>query len=431
MQVTLEQLEPCKVALSVEVDPDTLSASLDEAFEEAARRVAVPGFRKGKAPRHILERFIDPDLVRERALNEIIPAFYARALEEKGVEPAGRAEISIEDAEEGQPLRFTATVPTMPEVRLCDYRDIPVRRRTVEVTEADVEGELERVRRRSTRLEDTDADTTAPGLVAIVDVDLFRGERQLKNRSQEDVLVDMDDTVSVPAFSVFIDGMKLRETRDVPIRYPADLRDPVLAGKEITHRITLKALKNKVVPEVTDEFAQALGLEDAAALHAQLRAGLDEAAKDVADREVQDQLVEYVVSRSEVNFPDVLLQDQVNEAIHERSHELEERGFALEQYLEARGTDYATFEREMREDARRRVRTQLVLEKLADTEKVEVTDADVDAEIGRVAARSNATPATVRALLEKQDPSLRRLRVQMLFRKVMDLLMESARVVEA
>ncbi|HPO73793.1 MAG TPA: trigger factor [Armatimonadota bacterium] len=430
MQVTLEQVEPCIVAVTVEVDAEAVQQTIDRVFKEVAGKVAVPGFRKGKAPRSILERFVDQDAVRERAISQLVPEHFAQALREKGVEPFAPPEVSIESFEVGQPLRFTATVPTRPEVRLCDYRDLPVRRRRVEISDADVDLELDLLRRRHTELVDADAEVAGSGLVAIVDLDLYRGERHLKKRSQTDVALDMDQTDMVPAFNVAIEGARIGETREMPVHFPDDFQDPVLAGKDVTFKITVKALKTKQVPELNDEFAQKVSdVADLAALRDQIRQQLEESAREVAEREVRDQLVEQVVSRSEVHFPEVLVQEQTAEMLRRQASELERQNLTIDDFLRSREIDFPTYERELREDARRRIRTQLVLEQIAEQEKIEVTDEEIDQEIERMASSAGVSSSAIRAAFEKQN-SLAGLRTSIFFRKVVDLLVQSARIVE-
>jgi trigger factor len=432
MQVTLEQLEPCKVAVRVEVDAEAVKAALDDVFTEIAGKVAVPGFRKGRAPRPILERYIEAEVVRDRAVSKIVPEYLARAIEEQGIEPIAHPEVEMGTLEAGQAFHFTATVPTRPRVRLCDYHDVPATRRRVEVSDEDVDLELDLLRRRNARLEDAEAETATAGLVAVVDLDSYRGPRRLKNRSRADLLVDMDDTQGVPAFNVAIEGARIGETREMPVRYPPDHRDPVFAGKEILHKLTVKALKHKVVPELTDEFARSVGnVDNVEELRAKVRSSLEATAAEVADNEVRDQVLEYVVARSEVHFPDVLVQEQVADMLSSRAEALEERGLTLDDYLGARGIDYATYERELREEARRLIRTQLVVEEVTAQEKIEVTDEEVDEEIARMARAAGAPTASVRAALEQQGPGARRaIRLQLLFRKTTDLLRSFARITE-
>lgn len=433
MQVTVEQLEPCKVAVNVEVDPEAVTETIDRVFREVARQIAVPGFRKGRAPRHILERFIDEGLIRDQAIQELVPEYFSRAIQEQGVEPFARPEFEFEadTLERAQPFRFSATVPTRPEVRLHDYHNLPAKRRKVEVTERDVELELDLLRQRAVRVEDVDAEVAGSGLIAIVDMDLFRGERQLKNRSRTNVPINMDDTKSVPAFNVEIEGMRLGESREMMVRFPDDHEDRVLAGKEIRFRITLRALKKAVLPELDDQFAKETGgVETLEELRAKAREEVEQAAREVADREVRDQVLEQVVSRSEVFFPEALVEENVADALREQTADLERRGLTLDEYLQGRGIDLATFERELRENTRRRIRTQLVLEEIAEKEQIEVSDEDVNEEIQRMAENAGVPAASLRALLERGDNALRGIRVQLLYRKVVDLLQQSAHVTE-
>lgn len=432
MQVTLEQLEPCKVALKVEVEAEEVDKTLDQVFREIARQVNVPGFRKGRAPRAILEKFIAQDVLQEQAATHLLQEYYTRALDEKGVQPIAKPEVDAEPLTAGQPFRFTATVPTQPEVRLADYRDLPARRRHIEVTEQDVDAELDLLRHRATRLEDTDADVAGPGMIAIVDLDVYRGDRRLANRSREDAAIDMDDSRSVPAFNITVEGQQLGETREMPVHFPAEHQDPVLAGKDITFKITLKRLQVKTVPELTDEFVtEVTGLEGVDALRQAVRRDLEAAARGVADQEVRDQLVEQLVSRSEILFPEALVQERVDEAVRSQAAELERRGATLEEYLNDQGIDYATFERSIREDERRHIRTQLALEELADKESIQVSEADVDAEIARMAAEVGASASAMRAALERQGrDALSGIRVRLLFRKAVDRLLELANITE-
>jgi trigger factor len=266
-------------------------------------------------------------------------------------------------------------------------------------------------------------------MVAVVRLEPYRGERLLKSRVRDDALVEMDDTRSLPAFNLVLEGMSIGETREMPVRYPETHDDPLFAGKEIRFRITLKGLRKRVVPDLDDAFAAAGGAENLEALRARVRQRLQETANEVANQEVRDQLLEYVVSRSQVDFPEALVAEATAALRRDRERELQEHGLTLEDLARSRDTDLEGLEREWREATARHLRTRLVLEELAEKENITCTDEDLEAEIQRLAHSSGRTPDQVRAQLD-EDGSLQSVRFGVITRKVLDYLLEHARVSE-
>jgi trigger factor len=396
---TLEPVEPTKVRINVVVDPDELRPAIDRTAKRLSREVRVPGFRKGKVPRQVIEARIGRDaLVAEAIEQDAVPEFYARALEEHGVQPLSRAQVDPPDYTDGQPLEFSATVEVKPELDLPSYQGIDVERPALEVTDEHVDGQLERLRERVAQLE-VIGRPLAKGDFAQIDLRATRHTTEIPELTRSDLLYEVGSGTVVPQLDEELEGKRKGDI----LRFNATLPEAAgeeLAGQEVTFQVLVKEAKAKVLPKLDDEFAQeASEFDTLDELRADLRRRLEEAAEGQIASELETRVLQAYLDQVDVPLPESMVHDELHYRANRFAQQLGMMGVTLDQYLEAIGQTSDDVEADLRAQSERAVKAQLVLEAVADAEDMAATDEEVEAEIQRQAQRVGRDPEEVRRAL--------------------------------
>jgi len=418
MQVTSEQISPCEVQLKIEVEPEQVAQAYDQAYRKFAQVASVPGFRKGKAPRQLLERRVSDDAVREEVRDSLITRTYFAALEQEKLEPYALPDVEIVKLEKAEPFVFTAKVPLPPKVDLGDYKGIEVEKSAVAVTDEDVEAELEYLRQRNATAEKIeDRGVKADDIVVAEMASAVEGQEMSAPKRS---LVQIGG--NVPGFDENLMDLKPGERRAFSLQYPDDYSDPELAGKNVSFDVSLESIRERKVPDLDDEFAAKIGdfktLEE---LRADVREHIVSVRGNDAEREVDHKLIDEVISRSNISFPGILLDHEIHEELEEVEGRLRRQNVTMEQYLRETGKTQEQFMAELKESLTRRIKAGLALGRIAEAENIDVTDDDVEAEIDRMAAESKATRESVEAYIDTNGgrPSLKN---TMLNRRILDYL---------
>lgn len=373
MKAILEKLENNRAVLSVEVEAPVVEEALQRAYQRVVRRVNIPGFRKGRAPRRVVERYVGKDALWDEALEHLIGHAYDHAVAAVGIEPVDRPRIEIINAEEGEPLTFKAVVVVKPEVDLGDYRSVSVPLEVMEVTEADVEEQLRRMRERHAELiplENGEAGpNTVVGFTVKMDDQESAGEMQWAEIGSGHLREEFEKQIL---------GARPGEARSVEIAFPADHPDEKLAGRRAAMTVTIHEIKEKRLPELTESFIQEVAkcssLEE---LRSRIENRLREAAQVVAERLQVTRAVEAVVGRAQVDIPDVLIDRRLETLMNRWMEDLVKQGLSLEAYMRRTGRQLEDITRDLRSQAEKEVRTELVLEAVARKENITVSDEDV------------------------------------------------------
>jgi trigger factor len=427
MEVDVQQLEPCKVALNIQVPPEQITQTIDSVFNRFAKRTTVPGFRKGKAPRKLAERYIDAGAVREMALEQVVKDAYQEALKETGIQPYDQASVELKEFEEGQPLAFVATVPTRPEIELGDYQGIEVRRVLVSIGEADVTRELQRVREQAARFEEVQ-EPAAEGDRVQVNIQISMGGEPVPEASSDHTWLLVG--ANFPDFDQHLRGVAPGEAREFDFTYPADMEDAERAGKEAHASILVERVQRRIVPAEDEAFAKSLGYESVEALHADFRKRLEEAAEQQADEFVDRDIVAEVVKRSTVHFPQSMVDEEVAHRVDTLLKGLERRGIQMDAYLAYQNKTLADLEAQYAEEARQVLTNTLVLSRVAHDNDISVSQAEVEAELKARAAEAGADPKVMRQVMQDQG-EMNRLTNSVFMRKVMDYLKSVSVIKEA
>jgi trigger factor len=427
MQVEVQQIEPCKVALNIQVPPEQISKTADEVFSRFAKRVTVPGFRRGKAPRKLAERYVDAGAVREAAMDQVIQNAFKEALKETGIEPYDQASVELQEFEEGQPLSFTATVPTRPEIEVGDYKGIEVRRVLVKIGDEDVAREIQRVREQSARYEEVQ-EGAAEGDRIQASIQVTQDGEPVPGFSHERAWLLIG--TNFPEFDQNLRGTTPGETKEFDFTFPADMENQELAGKQAHAVVKVDRVQRRLVPEEDDAFATSIGMESLEALRAEIRKQLEEAARQQADDFVERDVLAEVVKRSTVHFPQSMIDQEVAHRMDTLMNGLERRGLSMDDYLASQDKNLGDLESQFAEEARQVITNTLVLSRIANDNDISVSDTEVREELERRAKEAGADPKVMRQVLQDQG-EMNRLVNQLFMRKVMDYLKSVSVIKEA
>lgn len=380
MKVSTQRLPESQVLLEIEVDPDQMERSMDKAFRRLAQHVEVPGFRKGKTPRNMLERHIGRDRIVSEAIEILIPEAYNKAIDDQAIDAIGQPDVELVSAE---PLSFKATVPVRPTIELGDYKSIRVERPSAEPDEADVDQAVEELRQRYAVHQPVERPVQTGDIIR-ADVRIVVDDQEVYNDEDSEVRLREGATILLPGFAEGVVGMKKGETREIEVTTPEGERP--LSGKKGTATVTLREVKEEVLPEANDAFAGEVGegFESLDALRTRLRDDLRERVEGHAEERFRDEAVKALAEgATKLEFPPVLIDREIERELQEQARQV---GHTVEAYLEL----IKKTPQEIREDlapvAAERVKRSLALSEFAEAEGIEVEASDVDAEIEKLVA---------------------------------------------
>lgn len=403
MKVTTEKKDNHKLLLTIETPSDELTKAVQTACKRLANRVNIPGFRKGHAPKQILIRHLGKQAVLDEAFDILAPKAFNEALIQEKVEPVDRPQIDIKTLEEDKDVVFTATVTPKPEVTLGEYKNLSVEKPEVKVEDKDVDQQVENMRRHHANMTDAEA-----GAVAAKDnfVTLdFLGKvdgKAFKGGEAKDYPLQIGSGQFIPGFEDQLIGTKVGEEKDVKVKFPADYHEKELAGKDAVFSCKINSIKIQELPELTDEFVKkSTSYKSIDDLKKGLRDNMEKQAKARADEEYKNKVLQKVTENGTVDIPDVMIDERVNNMLSELALNLENSGMKMDQYLKYSNTDIASLRENYRQIAEETVKTDLVLEKIAKTENIKVSDKELSAEIAMMAARYGTTPKEVKKIVEQ------------------------------
>ena len=380
MKVSTEPVENSQIVLNVEMEAVEVDEYLEKAYNRLVGKVSIPGFRKGKAPRVILEQHVGKDTLFQEALECLIPEAYEKALEEQEIEAIGQPKIELTQTE---PVVFKAIVPLRPTVKLGDYKQIRLKSEPVEISDEDVDAMIEQLRHENAVLSPVDRPVEFGDIVTIDIEGESQGEPFV---SRKDLVyeVSRDSRVPLPGFAEKLEGMKKGEKRSFVLSYPSDYEMQELAGKEYSFDVTISEVKEKKLPEVDEEFAKSLGREGLASMRERIFTNLKARGEEKARLEFEQKVVDTAVELSEVEYPPVLIDREIDRLLNEEARNFAEGARGLENYLRSINKTIDDHREELRPVASQRALRSLVLEKVAEAEKVEVSASEIDDEIEKM-----------------------------------------------
>jgi trigger factor len=422
MKVAVEEIESCKRRLAVEAPVDVVTQEWERAYGRVQKRATLPGFRRGRVPRSLVKLHFADDVRREVA-EHLIPDVYRRAVSEARIDPVNDPDLQDLRLEEGAPLSFTAVVEVKPAIALGEYRGLEIRHAPTPATEADVDEALERMREQNAQFRSVER-AAAPGDLVVVDYTLAPQDHEPTTATGYHFLIGGGNVL--PEIDAAAVGMHAGDERDVPLRFADDHRLESLRGKSGSARLKLSEVKEKILSALDDEFAKTLGeFETLEALRAEIRRQLEARREAESRHALDDKIVDALLARHEFGVPDAMVMRQVAHQVEHTRDRLRRQG------VDPDGIqwDYGKIVGELRPGAERAVRRALLLEAIADQEALTAADADVEAEVEKLARASQRPAPAVRRMMEKSG-DLEALRHGLRERKTLDLLIGQARVTQ-
>jgi trigger factor len=429
MKTSVTHEGPTKVRISIEATPEEVAPAVGRAFKRLADEVKVPGFRKGKVPRPVLEARVGADQIREATLQEAVPQLYRDAMADSEVQPITVPEIEVTSYDEKDGLVFDALVEVRPEIRLPDFASITVERQPDAVTDSELDEQLERLRDRFATLE-TVARPGRRGDFALIDLKGYVHDRQIEEASATDLLYEIGSGRFVPELDTELEGKRqgdiLKFNATLPPTYPGEF-----AGTEITFQVLVKEMRQKNLPALDDEFAKtASEFDTLEELRADLRTKIGEIKRVAVEADVRNAVLEKVVSDAGVAVPEALVNEEMSYRLSRFSDQLRRAGVSLDQYLERSGQTEEQIEADLRGQAERNVAAQLILEEVGKRESLTASDSEVASELDQHAQSLGRDAAEVRKSLESNG-RLGALSADIIRRKALDLIVERADIKEA
>lgn len=386
MKVVLDKKENNKVTFNIELDYDQFEANLQKAYLKNRGKFSIPGFRKGKVPRKILEINYGEDLFYEDAINLVLPVEYDLAIMELGLEPVDTPEVDIDEIEKDKPILIKISVDVKPEIKLGDYKSIELEKIEYNVTDEIMDNELKIVQNANGRLIDAGEREVKEGDLLTIDFEGSVDGVLFPGGTAESQKLEIGSNTFIPGFEEQLVGKKLDEVVEVKVTFPEDYHEETLMGKEAIFKVTIHEIKEKELPELDDEFAKDVSEFDTLEEYkTSIKEGLEEDFRRREKIELENKLIDEVVAMSELEVPNGLINSQLETEVGEFDYRLRSQGLDLEQYLSITGTTMEDIKEQLRPMALKRVTADLVLEAIAKEENIEVSAEDIDAELAKMA----------------------------------------------
>lgn len=424
MSVKWEKLEGNQGVLTVEVEAEKLNEGLDAAFKKVVTQVNVPGFRKGKMPRQMFEKRFGVESLYQEAIDFLLPEAYSNAIDEAGIEPIDRPEISVEQIEKGKTFIFKATVQVKPEVKLGEYKGLEIEDFVTEVNDEEVEAEIKQLQERHAEIAVKEEGAAENGDTVVIDFAGYVNDEAFEGGTAENYSLELGSGSFIPGFEEQLIGLAAGEEKEVEVTFPEEYHAAELAGKPAVFKVKLHEIKTKQLPELDDEFAKDVDdeVETLEALKEKIKNRLDNDKKHQAEHQKQNSVVEKAAANVEVDLPEVMVDNEVDRMVNEFGQRLQMQGMNLELYFQFSGQDEVSLREQMREEAKQRVLGNLTLEAIANAENIEASEEDINAELEKMAGMYNMSVEDIIKALGGNDG----IKADLRLRKTVEFLVENS-----
>jgi trigger factor len=426
MKATLISKENNRAKFTMDFTAEEFEAAVVKAYQDSKDKFNIDGFRKGKAPRSIIEKHFGEGVFFEDAINNLFQTAYPEALNELDLEVIDAPQADFSEIGKGKPLTVTIDVAVYPVVEVKDYKGIEVEQVDPEVTEEDVDRDIEAMRKRNSRMVVADR-PVENGDTVILDYAGFVGDEQFQGGTAENQELKIGSGMFIPGFEEQLIGVKAGESKDVVVTFPEEYQAKELAGKEATFKCTVHEVKFEELPELDDEFAKDVSEFDTLAeLRDDARARILESVKLQCENEAKDKVIAQVYENNKIEAPATMVADEMDRMIQELEQQMRYQGLNIQQYLQFTGSTLDDFRNEIKPEAEKRVATRIVLRSIGDVENVEVTDEDLDKELQRMSEAYNTDPENIKKMLGEENLAF--FRKDIALTKVMDMLYNEAKI---
>lgn len=372
--------------LTIEVPAEDFEAAVEKAYQKSKNKINIPGFRKGKAPRKMIEQMYGKEIFFEDAANYAIPTAYAKAVDECTEEIVSQPKIDIEQAEAGKPFIFTAEVALKPEVTLGTYKGVEVEKTDASVTDEEVDAAIERERESNARTVSVEDRAVQDGDLTVLDFEGFVDGEAFEGGKGENYPLTIGSNTFIPGFEEQLIGAEIDKEVEVNVTFPEDYQAQELAGKPAVFKCTIKEIKEKQLPDLDDEFAGEVSeFETLAEYKEDVRKNLGEKKAEEAKLEKEDKVVDAIIADAKMDIPEAMLETQQRQMAEEFAQRIQMQGLSLDQYFQFTGLTRAAFLEQLKPQAEKRIQSRLVLEAVAKAENIEASDEEYDEEIKKMA----------------------------------------------
>lgn len=429
MSVQVEKLEKNMAKLTVEVSAEDFEKAVNTVYNRNKKSINIPGFRKGKAPRVMIEKMYGVGVFFEDAANLLINTEYPKAAQESELDIVSRPTIDIVQIEKGKSFIFTAEVAVKPEVTLGEYKGVEVEVSAADVTEEEVAAELKKEQEKNSRTIDVDDRAVADGDMVTLDFEGFVDGVAFEGGKGTDYPLTIGSNSFIPGFEEQLVGAVIGEEKEVNVTFPEDYQAAELAGKPAVFKCTVKKIEVKELPELDDEFAKDVSEFDTLEEYkADIKKNLEEKKADAAKRAKEDAAVDAAVANATMEIPDAMLDTQVNQMIDDFARRMQSQGLTMDQYMQFTGTTLASLQEQMKPQALKRIQTRLVLEKIAEAEAIEIADEKIDEEINKMAEMYKMEADKLKEMLG--DAEKEQMKKDMAVQEAVTILADAAKEVE-
>jgi len=427
MNVTKKDLETNRVELTITVTGEEFAKGLDVAFEKVRKDVSLEGFRKGKIPRAMFEKKFGVEVLYDDALNAVLPEIYGKVLDEQGIEPVDYPEWDVKEISKDAGVVATATVWTRPVVELGEYKELEVTKMSTRVLKKDIDAELDKLA--ATRSEMVIKEGKAvDGDTAVIDFEGFRDGVAFEGGKGENHPLELGSNSFIPGFEEQVIGMAAGDEKDVEVTFPTEYHAPDLAGAAVTFKVKVHEVKTRQLPAIDDEFVKDLdreGIETVEALTADIKAKLTDAKKQEAENHVVNSVIEQAVTNAKFDVPEVMVENEISNMIRRMEQQYQQQGISMEMFLQFSGQTIEGMREQMKSQAVRNVDQSLVVDAIIAKEDIEVTDADVEAELVTMSEMYGMDVAQIKTMI----PDLSMLKEDIKSKKTVDMMVASAKLV--
>ena len=426
MSLQVEKMEKNMAKLTIEVSAEELDKAMQNAYLKARGKISIPGFRTGKAPRKMIEQMYGKGIFLEDAANALIPEHYSKALEECDLEIVSQPEIDVTQAEPGKAFIFTAEVAVKPEVTLGEYKGVEVPKSETEVTDEDIDAEIKKEQEKNSRTVTVEDRGAENGDITTIDFEGFVDGVAFEGGKGTDYPLTLGSGSFIPGFEDQLVGAKAGDHVEVNVTFPEEYQAAELAGKAAVFQCDVKKVETKELPELDDDFAQDVSEFDTLAEYREdVKKNLTEKKEKEARAAKENAAVDKAIENAEMEIPDAMLNTQVRQMMNDFASRMQSQGLTMEQYFQFTGMTAEKMQEEMKPQALKRIQTRLVLEKIAETENIEVSEDEVNEEISKMAEMYKMEADKLKELLG--DRELEQMKKDMAVQKAVTLVADEAK----
>ena len=425
MSVQVETLEKSMAKLTIEVSAEEFETALDKAYKKNKNKISLPGFRKGKAPRAMIEKMYGTGVFYEDAANDLIPGAYESAAKESELEIVAQPSIDVTQIEKGKPFIFTATVAVKPEVTLGDYKGIEVEKKNAEVTDEELQAEIDKVRESNSRMITVEDRAVQDGDITTIDFEGFVDGEPFEGGKGEHYPLTIGSHSFIDNFEEQLIGKNIGEETEVNVTFPEQYQAEELQGKPAVFKVTIKEIKVKELPELDDDFAQDVSEFDTVDEYKEdLKKKLLENKEAALKREKEEDVVGKIIENATMEIPDPMVDTQVRQMVQEFSQRIQSQGLSLQQYMQFTGMTPESLTNELQPQALKRIQSRLVLEAVVAAENIETSDEDLEKELEKMAEMYQMEADKLKELVGEEEK--KQIALDLAVQKAVELVVDAA-----